>query len=934
MSLLAACCAATMPTSSASATLADLFSNARLSLRIPPSQSNGRSVVYFDEVLNVEAILALPSNPLLPIATTSSHEPRTSLTLPLPSQPSHTDFGHHTLPPYLNALLACLHVNLFTDYVPQHAQASAQYSKSTNPYEPLSTVQLQYGHLQLLPSHNPYSDSSPPQLAAVRAFSNSWAGNQPPKAHRTLKNASDDPVTSHHAHVTHDTRHWSVHWHCRVPINFIATSFPPLLSITAALTLRLDPNLLDQYIPTSSPRTFVRSGFAHSLLAPLHEGPVYPDESPVQSQARATASAALGLDGPNGLGSYLAHLPKDIVGGNNTIVTPRSCANALATIQQRRTDVPPADTIPYQPPSKPDSNGDLAALSSSTPSSTDHTPSSSSARGREGETQQQPAGLQIYKRSTREVLPLKTGINVRMRTLVTQHNPLIHRKPSSHRSPTDLEASRLVLSVELENPSESDSSFAVNDVQIKFDSSHSEENDTHPLVVTALQPLSSTLPIQLTRGSQYNLLFYVSVETDQAVQSTSSTINQAHLAREPRTRNVTITVSGRPEIEQECLPDFESQWNCALDLAPVLSDASKKSFIANAGQADKVNRAAPPVGPMAGNTQYSASSLRAAAAQYSDPNVHTARAEYEEDTRTPRPGHLGMGFPPPLRTSSAQHLTSVESPIELSEPTFVDQEGNFLQKARARAANRHLVGPWEENVAATIVRPWMSSSASSSNSAAAAASTGGLTVLSTLRPANARNTRHEGRIKFGSSLGDDGVVRPSVATGAKMLHPASIAPSTTDEKCVRVQTGDTVVVDLILLHKPPTHASATSATIRAVNLSWSSRPPFHSRPGALNDSLSTIKGKLMDADTARLISNHSAELAKSINGLIPVQDHVQIEGLMHAGQSRKVALELRCLSPGYHMVPPLKVSFEIGRGKEEVALDGMGGVHVMPAAVV
>ncbi|KAJ1025256.1 hypothetical protein NDA13_004074 [Ustilago tritici] len=955
------------------AALASLFSQARLTLKVPSaSKSVFRSVVYFDEVLNVEAILTLPSHPLLPIASSSTHEAPFVQPLPLSALSARAQLGQQNIPPYLNALLACLHVNLYTDYVPPPTPSSQVPSRSINPYEPLSTVQLQFEHLQLLPSHAQPSDPAHAQHAPVRAFSNSWAGNQPPQPHRTLKDSADSSssplstLSSHHAHLTHDGQHWRVHWHCRVPINFIATPFSPLLSITAALTLRLDDALLDQYIPNSSSRSFIRSGFAHSLLAPLHEGPVYPDESPLQSQARANASSALGLDGPNGLGSYLAHLPRDVVGGNNAVVTPRSGAQALNTIQQRRNDALSVDTQHRPQLPKPDSNGDLAVLSPRSASGSILTTSASSqgtsrSSGLGLESEDYSSGLQIYKRSTREVLPLKTALNVRMRTLITQHDPFIYRRPSSHQPLAQLESSRLVLSVELENPFESDSTFAVKDIQIKINpTSANDQQDAHNVVAKALEPMSSVLPIELTRGSQHNLLFYVYVDSDHALHSQSASSVGGGVDRSTSARNLTITVSSQPRggPDKQALADFDSQWNCALDLAPVLSDAAKKSFIASGSRlASTAMHVAVSEGPLAGNKQYSASALRSAARQADNRNTYQQAGrrggDRIEDIRTPRPGHLGLGFPPPMRTSSARYFSSAAT-IVGHIPDAAQDDGGFLQKAKARAASHQsLSTPLNhKDTVETQIKPWMDSS-SSTVSPSAAATRGALVILSTLRRADSPPNTHKPGELGGSTLeprptlGEEGVALPSVSTNAKLLHPVCIAPPSVATGAARdgrggvsVQTGDTIVVHLTLLHK-----ALAAEAIRNIVFSWST--PLHHRTEpatrANRDSIDTdtrlTKARLMDAHTTRLQSSLSSSQPESTNSLIPLQDHLVLHEVLTPGQCSKVALALRCLSPGYHTLPSLKISFQADTGTSEaqevvLSLERLGAVFVGPAAVL
>ncbi|KAJ9478988.1 hypothetical protein PHBOTO_002466 [Pseudozyma hubeiensis] len=933
-----------MPTSPAAA-LADLFSKARLTLQLPSSSpAASRSVAFFDEVLNVQAILTLSSDPLLPIASTSTHASPHPIPLPLPALPSTTSLAQQSISPYLTALLACLHVNLVTDYVPNQSSPSTHTSKSTNPYEPLATVQSHFEHLQLLPSHNPHPDPAQSQHAAVRAFSNAWAGNQPPKPHRTLKDSSNaqHSVTSsfsHNAHLTHDGQHWSVHWHCRVPINYIATPYLPSLSITAALTLRLDQALLQHLIPVASTPPFSRSGFAHSLLSPLHEGPVYPDESPLQSQARANASSALGLDGPNGLGSFLAHLPKDVVGGNNAVVTPRSAASALEAIHQRRSDALAADPALNRPISKADVNGDLAA---SRTTSIPHL-AQSSAQAQSG---QPSSGLQIYKRSTRKLLPLKTGLNVRMRTLATKHDPHVHRRASPHPAFSQLDTTRLVLSVELENPLESDAAFTVNDIQIKIGSSQqgADPHDSHSIVAKPLQPMASVLPIQLTRASQHNLLFYVSVEADHAQCGSKAAWD--HRLAGPR--NVTITVSGQPQGDTEQMADFDSQWNCALDLTPILSDAAKRNLIGSQPSTSRLLQ--PLAGPVAGNSQYSASSLRTATHDRNRSSytpVAPTRTDYAEDTRTPRPGQLGMGFPPPLRSSSARQCstatvaTAVQQPAIESQSTL-QEPTSFLQKARARATARQATAQphTSDHLAAVSVKPWMSQSVASRELAE-----GGLVVLSDIRHAGVAATGHadslEGHLNFESSLGDDGLTRPSVSTGAKTLHPTSVPIAAFDDRAARFQTGDTVLIDLTILHRgsPSVMAHAADA-ITDIALSWAQSidkivPSKAFNRDSVDASIDISRARLIDADSARHKSSSLLSQAEALNGLIPIQGILALQAPLSVGQSTSVALALRCLSPGFHAIPPLQMRFQCASGEQgKVLLEGLGRVHVSPAAVL
>ncbi|KAJ1580994.1 hypothetical protein NDA15_002162 [Ustilago hordei] len=843
------------------AALASLFSKARLTLKAPSaSKSLFRSVVYFDQVLNVEAILTLPSHPLLPIESSSTHEAPFVQPLPLSALSARAQLGQQNIPPYLNALLACLHVNLYTDYVPPPTPSSQVPSRPTNPYEPLSTVQLQFEHLQLLPSHAQPSDPAHAQHAAVRAFSNSWAGNQPPKPHRTLKDSADSSssplstLSSHHAHLTHDGQHWR------------------------GLTSH------------TSPETWLEATTLSSLLAPVLRLSV-----PFSSAETMLSPSTPSIDGSS---------PKPDSNGDLAVLSPRSASGSILT---------------------------TSASSQGT--------SRSSALGLQSENYS--SGLQIYKRSTREVLPLKTGLNVRMRTLVTQHDPFIYRRPSSHQSLAQLESSRLVLSVELENPFESDSTFTLKDIQIKIDPTcANDQQDAHNVVVKALEPMSSVLPIELTRGSQQNLLFYVYVDSHHTLHTQSASSVGGGVDSSTSARNLTITVSAQPRrrLDKQVLADFDSQWNCALDLAPVWSDAAKKSFIASGSRlASTAMNVAVSQGPVAGNKLYSASALRSAVRQLDNRNTYQQAGgrggDRVEDIRTPRPGQLGMGFPPPMRTSSEQ------------------DDDEFLQKAKARAASHQSLSTRLNNkdTVERQIKPWMGSS--SCTLSPSAATRGALIILSTLRRADSPpNTHKPGQLagitlESRPTLGEEQVALASVSTDAKVLDPVCIGPPCVaigaahdGRGGVSVQTGDTIVVHLTLLHKAlPTEA------IRNIVFSWSTPSHHHTEPTTRTnrdpidtDTLLT-KTKFIDTHTTPLQPSLSSRQPENRKNLIALQDHLALHEVLSSGQCSKVALALRCLYPGYHTLPSLKISLQVDTGTNEAQeviffLQSLGAVFVGPAA--
>ncbi|PWZ02390.1 hypothetical protein BCV70DRAFT_198670 [Testicularia cyperi] len=737
----------TLPSFVAPPTAALESQSASLSTPSPDS----RSTVFFDELLRVVVRLEVPSGPSsipAPAAsrnnTNSTSQPTSTPTawLPLQAGPWLADSasslasrsidgsidaaGGARVPALLYALLACLHVSLVSDYVPHLNNSDATLPKSSNLYEPLASIQQRYANLQLLPPHRPPPSQQQQQqhnypaqpsanlAASVRSFSLSWTGDRPPekdkldassnsdvakpKARANSASVADgDPADDDRSSIRFDsgTERWVVSWPCTVPVNFVATPFEPLLSLTAGLTLRLSPSMLDHLLASLSygqssrrgQQQHLRSGFQHSLLTPLHEGPIYPDESLSQSLARANASSALGLDGPNGLGSYLAHLPKCVLGGNNTLVTPNGGIDALREIEMRRRQaLGLQDTDSVSPSSKPRRivNGDLsqhpfaASTSTSTSASTSTSTSTGPTAPRDAAATTNPSSLQIYKRSTRRIFFLKSGLNVRMRTLFSHHLPaasasssvdlvasLMNQHTHGHgygdaldgagTAGRNLQSTALILCVELENPFDAAFDFTVSDIKVKihppsgFASGAGGDGDGDKdgigavgavprIVARYLSPSpravggsSAPTPITLQPGAQHNVLYCLSAT---AAASACMSGSEADTS----VRNVTILVSGRPAAhagtttvsqtlgtrDVEVKQDFESQWNCVLDLGPVLASARKQAFItrplvaASASASALTGSAAfssgkpAPTGmggPVAGSLEYSASAL-------------------------------------------------------------------------------------------------------------------------------------------------------------------------------------------------------------------------------------------------------------------------------------------------------------------------------------
>ena len=615
-------------------------------------QKQQRETAYFDETLRALVSLRTPASAYLPAPAVNSplHSSAVSLPLPPPSPSSYSisddqDDSNEPIPRLLSALLFSLHVALQADYIPQpHPQLPSQPNQS-NPFAPLPTVTKGQSAFQSLASPAPPNPSNPnePSRAAgqfqpIPCYSIAWAGNKPAKKPATTNTpaASSKPGAEASSSpqepggsVRFEAGHWVVEWDVQVPIAFIATPFVPLLSLTSSLTLRLSQRLLDTLLTEPGGLSSLASGFSHSLLSPLHEGPIYPDESTSERLARIRASSTLGLDGPDGLGNYLAELGKDVLGSTHTLVTPKSSLDGLSQLEKKRRRMLEAALAASNPEARSGSrseksaaedDGDLAggirsepsALRSSIEDARSKTPLPGGSRQSEREGPQ--AGtLKVLKRSARSVLAVTSGLSVRMRTLFTPYSPFPRVRDASETDENDefedADESSLVLCVELENPVQSGLDFHVENVDIHVDQAGATGFGSQIAPTIRVRLLDETtksggqpFPVRLEQGKQHNLLYYLSPESSSSLFGTPE--NEAFdidsrlsaLLAGGR-RNVAIVVSGFPSpllppsppasqqlssglaAPERLTTTFESKWNCTLDLSSLLDGVNRRTNI-------------------------------------------------------------------------------------------------------------------------------------------------------------------------------------------------------------------------------------------------------------------------------------------------------------------------------------------------------------------
>ncbi len=132
------------------------------------------------------------------------------------------------------------------------------------------------------------------------------------------------------------------------------------------------------------------------------------------------------------------------------------------------------------------------------------------------------------------------------------------------------------------------------------------------------------------------------------------------------------------------------------------------------------------------------------------------------------------------------------------------------------------------------------------------------------------------------------------------------------------------LVDLVLLYRSSTSSVVDEADeIADITLSWVPPPSSSAitdvgRAGN-RDSIDTLsgltKGRLMDADSARLRSSLLTSQARHSTVSSPLQDHLSLQASISPSESRTIALGVRCLSPRIprHTALAAAVSERVGR---------------------
>ena len=171
------------------------------------------------------------------------------------------------------------------------------------------------------------------------------------------------------------------------------------------------------------------------------------------------------------------------------------------------------------------------------------------------------------RKSYRRILSLSSGLRVRMRTLFLPQ--LLFPGGSSAGEESEGEK-KIVLCVEVENPLDAgtrqDYGFEVSRVNIEIGGKGGKAH-------AELSSAEGVFPLRLDPVEQYNLLYSVSLAIPDPNAAMDDLSRQFGKGQE--TRPVSITVLGRPYIgDVRPTKDFQSRWNCTLDLTQYLASVS------------------------------------------------------------------------------------------------------------------------------------------------------------------------------------------------------------------------------------------------------------------------------------------------------------------------------------------------------------------------
>ncbi len=224
------------------------------------------------------------------------------------------------------------------------------------------------------------------------------------------------------------------------------------------------------------------------------------------------------------------------------------------------------------------------------------------------------------RKSYRRILSLSPGLRVRMRTLfLPQLRDGIERGCAGDDDDSEGEP-RIVLCVEIENPSEGVHLDGFEVEIIKVDVGGKGGKAVAELVCQPEQKLG-VFPLKLRAMEQYNLLYAVTIA-----------LTPDAAGRGDEQRPVSITVVGRPYAGPKYpTATFDSRWNCTLDLAYFNAsfNTSPQPMVPAQTRKRLSKPIAPPTSVIAGDKRYSIASLNS---DLSDPRRQQAPNDFNART--------------------------------------------------------------------------------------------------------------------------------------------------------------------------------------------------------------------------------------------------------------------------------------------------------------
>ncbi|CAG8510321.1 4329_t:CDS:2 [Paraglomus brasilianum] len=170
-----------------------------------------------------------------------------------------------------------------------------------------------------------------------------------------------------------------------------------------------------------------------------------------------------------------------------------------------------------------------------------------------------PMTPQPLRRSFRKILPVKSALNVRMRT--TSVSPLDNV---------------LMMSVELENNTDAGTAFDVQEVRIELSSAIVAQFDwggkkeIFPLILHPVDQVTFLYSIAILEESAKTYPQYYPISSLNHPSSRRSSVTSTPPPApnaEDKQRHVSIIVRGSPIVDGQSIKNVESRWNCMLDLS-------------------------------------------------------------------------------------------------------------------------------------------------------------------------------------------------------------------------------------------------------------------------------------------------------------------------------------------------------------------------------